>query len=120
MFKQAPLPFVGQKRMFLKHFEEVLNANITNDGEGWTIIDTFGGSGLLSHVAKQLKPKARVIYNDFDGYAERLTHIDDINALRAQLYAVVGNATQKNKNVWQTEIYSRISVLISLKKKLTM
>lgn len=46
MFKQAPLPFVGQKRMFLKHFEEVLNANITNDGDGWTIIDTFGGSGL--------------------------------------------------------------------------
>lgn len=66
-----------------------MNANIKNDGEGWTIIDTFGGSGLLSHVAKQLKPKARVIYNDFDGYAERLTHIDDINALRAQLYAVV-------------------------------
>lgn len=49
-FKQAPLPFVGQNRMFLKHFEEVLNANIKNDGEGWTIIDTFGGSGLLSHV----------------------------------------------------------------------
>ena len=52
MFKQAPLPFIGQTRMFLKHFEEVLNANIKNDGEGWTIIDTFGGSGLLSHVAK--------------------------------------------------------------------
>ena len=99
MFKQAPLPFVGQKRMFLKHFEEVLNANIKDDGEGWTIIDTFGGSGLLSHVAKQLKPKARVIYNDFDGYAERLAHIDDINALRAQLYAVVGNATQKKQKI---------------------
>ena len=99
MFKQAPLPFVGQKRMFLKRFEEVLNANIKNDGEGWTIIDTFGGSGLLSHVAKQLKPKACVIYNDFDGYAERLEYIDDINALRAQLYAVVGNATQKNKRL---------------------
>lgn len=98
-FKQAPLPFVGQKRMFLKHFEEVLNGNIKNDGEGWTIIDTFGGSGLLSHVAKQLKPKARVIYNDFDGYAERLAHIDDINALRAQLYAVVGNATQKKQTI---------------------
>ena len=98
-FKQAPLPFVGQKRMFLKHFEEVLNANITNDGDGWTIIDTFGGSGLLSYVAKQIKPKARVIYNDFDGYAQRLAHIDDINALRAQLYEVVGNATQKNKRL---------------------
>ena len=50
-FKQAPLPFIGQKRMFLKHFETVLNENIKDDGEGWTIIDTFGGSGLLSHAA---------------------------------------------------------------------
>ncbi len=68
--------------MFLKHFEKVLNENIEDDGEGWTIIDTFGGSGLLSHAAKRIKPKARVIYNDFDGYAERLTHINDINRLR--------------------------------------
>ena len=98
-FKQAPLPFIGQKRMFLKHFETVLNENIKGNGEGWTIIDTFGGSGLLSHTAKRLKPKARVIYNDFDGYAERLAHIDDINRLRAELYSVVGNATSKNKRM---------------------
>ncbi|THA14016.1 hypothetical protein, partial [Rodentibacter pneumotropicus] len=98
-FKQAPLPFVGQKRQFLKHFEQVLNDNIPGNGEGWIIIDAFGGSGLLSHTAKQLKPEARVIYNDFDGYAERLEHIDDINTLRKQLYAAVGNATQKNKRM---------------------
>ncbi|WP_048950798.1 hypothetical protein [Haemophilus influenzae] len=98
-FKQAPLPFIGQKRMFLKQFETILNDNIPDDGEGWTIIDTFGGSGLLSHTAKRLKPKAHVIYNDFDGYAERLAHIDDINQLRAELYSVVGNATSKNKRM---------------------
>ena len=98
-FKQAPLPFVGQKRMFLKHFETILNKNIEDDGEGWTIIDTFGSSGLLSHAAKAIKPKARVIYNDFDGYAERLVHIDDINALRSQLFTAVGNATPKNKRM---------------------
>lgn len=85
--------------MFLKHFETILNENIKDDGEGWTIIDTFGGSGLLSHAAKRLKPKARVIYNDFDGYAERLAHIDDINALRSQLFTAVGNATPKNKRM---------------------
>ncbi|OOF65117.1 hypothetical protein [Rodentibacter sp. Ppn85] len=99
IFKQAPLPFVGQKRQFLKHFEQVLNDNIPGNGDGWIIIDAFGGSGLLSHTAKQLKPEARVIYNDFDGYAERLAHIDDINALRTQLYAAVDNATQKNKRM---------------------
>ncbi|HHF6549060.1 TPA: hypothetical protein ACPP6C_001941, partial [Haemophilus influenzae] len=92
-------PFIGQKRMFLKHFETVLNENIKGDGEGWTIIDTFGGSGLLSHAAKVMKPKAHVIYNDFDGYAERLVHIDDTNALRAQIFAKIGNTTPKNKRL---------------------
>lgn len=47
--------------MFLKHFETLLD-KIPNDGEGWTIVDAFGGSGLLSHVAKRLKPKATVIF----------------------------------------------------------
>ena len=51
-FKQAPLPFIGQKRMFLKHVEIVLNKHIDGEGEGWTIVDVFGGSGLLSHTAK--------------------------------------------------------------------
>ncbi|KOE59711.1 hypothetical protein D17P2_0308815, partial [Aggregatibacter actinomycetemcomitans serotype c str. D17P-2] len=69
---------------------------IPGDGEGWTIIDTFGGSGLLAHSAKQLKPRARVIYNDFDGYAERIKHIDDINRLRGQIAALLsGVARQK-------------------------
>ena len=41
-FKQAPLPFIGQKRMFLKHFQNILNEHIKDDGEGWIIIDAFG------------------------------------------------------------------------------
>ena len=81
-YTSAPLPFIGQKRMFIKHFKKILLENIPGDGDGWTIVDVFGGSGLLSHVAKRLKPKARVIYNDFDGYSERLKNINDINRLR--------------------------------------
>lgn len=96
-FKQAPLPFVGQKRMFLKYFEQVLNENIQGDGEDWTIIDVFGGSGLLSHTAKCLKPKARVIYNDFDGYSDRLNHITETNQLREILYQTVNGIVPKNK-----------------------
>jgi len=46
-FKQAPLPFVGQKRNFLNHFKAILNEQIPGDGDGWTIVDTFGGSGLF-------------------------------------------------------------------------
>lgn len=96
-FRQAPLPFVGQKRMFLMHFARVLNNNIEGDGKGWTIIDVFGGSGLLAHTAKQLKPQARVIYNDFDGYSERLQHIDDTNRLRRTLLNIAGDAPRTKR-----------------------
>ena len=95
-FKQAPLPFIGQKRMFLKHVEIVLNKHIDGEGDGWTIVDVFGGSGLLSHTAKRLKPKATVIYNDFDGYAERLNHIDDINRLRQIIFNCLHGIIPKN------------------------
>lgn len=88
-YKTAPLPFVGQKRMFITHFEQILTDNIDDDGQGWTIIDVFGGSGLLAHNAKRLLPCATVIYNDFDGYANRLAHIDDINRLRRQLFDIL-------------------------------
>lgn len=96
-FKQAPLPFVGQKRMFLAHVEGILNEHIANDGKSWTIIDVFGGSGLLAHTAKRLKPQARVIYNDFDGYTERLSHINDTNRLRRLLLAIAGNAPRNKR-----------------------
>ncbi|ABR74750.1 hypothetical protein CBG46_09175 [Actinobacillus succinogenes] len=98
-FNQAPLPFVGQKRMFLQHFRKILNQHIANNGDGWTIVDVFGGSGLLSHTARNTKSAATVIYNDFDGYSERLQHIGDINRLRADLYALVDNAAPKNKRL---------------------
>ncbi|WP_174832224.1 hypothetical protein [Snodgrassella sp. ESL0324] len=97
IFKQSPLPFTGQKRYFIKSFCEVLNDNIQGLGDEWTIVDVFGGSGLLSHHAKRLKPHARVIYNDFDNYAQRLKHIDDINRLRQQLAEVLKGIPRKNK-----------------------
>lgn len=84
-YAKAPLPFIGQKRNFLKHFKDVLNRHIPDDGADWTIVDAFGGSGLLAHTAKRCKPAARVVYNDYDGYAERLRHIPDTNRLRRHL-----------------------------------
>ena len=89
-YTKAPLPFVGQKRNFINPFKQALN-HIPADGAGWTIVDAFGGSGLLAHVAKHTKPAARVIYNDFDGYAERLRHIPDINSLRQILADVLAD-----------------------------
>ena len=90
VYQQAPLPFVGQKRFFLNDFRQALS-RIPGDGDGWTIVDVFGGSWLLSHAAKRENPAARVIYNDFDNYSERLNHIADYNRLREQLAVVIGD-----------------------------
>ena len=88
-YKKAPLPFIGQKRNFLKHLIPILQQNIPDNGTGWTIVDVFGGSGLLAHTAKRTLPQARVIYNDFDGYAQRLKHIADTERLRQKCQAIV-------------------------------
>lgn len=97
IYTQAPLPFVGQKRNFLKIFNELLNKSIPNQGLDWTIVDVFGGSGLLSHTAKVLKPEATVIYNDFDNYSERLKHIDDTNRLRQQLHEITAHLPRNKR-----------------------
>ena len=96
-YTQAPLPFTGQKRRFLNHFKTLLKQHIPNDGEGWTIVDAFGGSGLLAHTAKQVLPKARVIYNDFDGYADRLQNINDTNQLRKIIFDLTRDYPLKQK-----------------------
>ena len=48
IYLSAPLPFVGQKRMFAREFVKVLK-QLPDDA---IFIDLFGGSGLLSHIAK--------------------------------------------------------------------
>ncbi len=97
MYKSAPLPFTGQKRQFIRHYIKVLEQYLPGDGSGWTIVDGFGGSGLLSHVAKQTKPQARVIYNDFDGYVERLHHIPDTNRLRQALFRLLKEVPRETR-----------------------
>jgi len=84
-YTQAPLPFQGQKRRFIKLFKQYLN-EFENDT---VFVDLFGGSGLLSHTAKQVHPKAKVIYNDFDNYRERLAAVDITNAILSMLREVL-------------------------------
>lgn len=81
----APLPFVGQKRMFAREFIKVLEAY----PEDAVFVDLFGGSGLLSHIAKRRKPNATVIYNDFDNYRHRLANIPRTNALLARIRDII-------------------------------
>lgn len=77
-YKIAPLPFMGQKRYFVRLFAEKL-AQV--EGQVDTVVDLFGGSGLLSHTAKRVLPGCRVVYNDFDGYADRLAAIPTTNEI---------------------------------------
>lgn len=91
------MPFVGQKRQIIKQFRDTINQIIPNDGQDWTIVDVFGGSGLLAHNAKYLKPKAQVIYNDFDGYSQRLKHISDTNRLRHIIKQMIGDYPRQKR-----------------------
>lgn len=95
MYMSAPLPFVGQKRMFAKEFIKVLE----QFPDGTTFVDLFGGSGLLSHIAKRCKPGSQVVYNDFDNYRHRLEHIPQTNRLLNELREMVGNSVPRHKPI---------------------
>lgn len=84
-YLSAPLPFVGQKRMFAREFIKVLEQYPDNT----VFVDLFGGSGLLSHITKCQKPNATVIYNDFDNYRFRLENIPHTNTLLTDLRNIV-------------------------------
>lgn len=77
---------MGQKRRFVGEFKKALgqfpNATV--------FVDLFGGSGLLSHVAKQERPDVQVVYNDFDDFHLRLQNIPRTNALLADIRNFVG------------------------------
>ncbi|MFK7099460.1 DNA adenine methylase [Flavobacterium oreochromis] len=87
VFSSAPLLFMGQKRKFLKQFKPALNQFPSNA----IYVDMFGGSGLLSHTVKAYYPNATVIYNDFDGYSQRLANIDKTNALLDDIRLILVN-----------------------------
>ena len=83
-YLSAPLPFQGQKRKFAREYIKVLQ----QFPDGTTFVDLFGGSGLLSHIAKCQKPHSTVVYNDFDGYRKRLEALPETNALLAELRGI--------------------------------
>lgn len=80
-YLSAPLPFVGQKRMFAREYKKIL----TGIRDANVFVDLFGGSGLLSHITKCQRPDATVVYNDFDNYRHRIEHIDRTNILLERL-----------------------------------
>ena len=95
IFTTAPLPFMGQKRKFLKQFKPALMQYSATA----TYVDLFGGSGLLSHTVKSAYPNSRVIYNDFDNYRERLANIDKTNQLIGDLRLILNDYPKDSRIV---------------------
>lgn len=92
-YTQAPLPFQGQKRRFIKDLKIVLK-----DYDPQAIyVDLFGGSGLVSHTVKQHYPRANVIYNDFDNYYLRLQHVYVTNEILSKIRSLVRNSPKDKK-----------------------
>ena len=83
-YTKSPLPFQGQKRKFLSHVKEIL----VNSSDNVTYVDLFGGSGILSHTVKQLKPNAKVVYNDYDDFSKRLAAVAQTNVLLDKIRAI--------------------------------
>ncbi|WP_289755322.1 DNA adenine methylase [uncultured Duncaniella sp.] len=86
-YLSAPLPFVGQKRMFAKEYMKVLG--MVKDAK--VFVDLFGGSGLLSHITKRQRLDATVVYNDFDNYRRRIENIPRTNAMIDRLRDILAS-----------------------------
>ena len=84
-YSRAPLPFLGSKNHFVKQYRELLKHATGID----TVVDLFGGSGILSRIAKDVLPNARVVYNDFDNYCARLEMIPTTNAIIGEMRPLV-------------------------------
>lgn len=110
VYTSAPLPFQGQKRRFIGEFRKALS----QFPDAATFVDLFGGSGLLSHVAKRERPDARVIYNDFDDFHLRLENIPRTNALLARIRNLVGGGISKGEQIPQEQ---RVCILEEIRKE---
>ena len=93
LFKQAPLPFQGQKRRFAKRIRQ----QIQDVPAGVTFVDLFGGSGLVAHSIKHARPDCTVIWNDYDNYARRIDLIPLTNEIVGRLRQIVAGQSNKDK-----------------------
>lgn len=100
--------------MFARDFISVLQ----QFGDARTFVDLFGGSGLLSHIAKHQRPDATVVYNDFDNYRHRLEAIPRTNALLADIRKAASDI-QRHKRI-TGEAREKIIGLIAREEKTGM
>ena len=92
----APLPFQGQKRYFAKDYAATLR-QMAKTNNITTIVDLFGGSGLLSRIAKDALPDCKVIYNDYDDFHKRIVAIPQTNKILADLRSILSGVPRIQK-----------------------
>ncbi|MGG7049070.1 MULTISPECIES: DNA adenine methylase [unclassified Campylobacter] len=114
-YNKAPLPFQGQKRNFIKQFNELIRDEFSAYKDG-IFLDAFGGSGLLSHNIKQIYPNARVIYNDFDNYSQRLANIEATNEILATISPIC-KKYKKGDKISDNDKEEIIEIVDSFKKQ---
>lgn len=104
---KAPLPFTGQKKNWIKTLDSELD-NIDLSGID-TIVDLFGGSGLMSRFMKDKFPDKKVIYNDYENYTERIRRIPETNVILEKLRVIFkDNGIEPNAKVLDENVKDQI------------
>lgn len=94
-YDRAPLPFLGQKRLFARQFTKIINnLNLKQDV---IFVDLFGGSGLLSNNIKSIYQNNKVIWNDYDKYQNRLNNINLTNKILNEIRQNIDEYKNKEK-----------------------
>ena len=103
----APLPFTGQKRNWLNVIDEELDqVDLTGID---TIVDLFGGSGVMSRFMKDKYPDKKVIYNDYENFSERVRRIPETNAVIEKLRVILqDNGIERDEKVWDENVIDQI------------
>lgn len=94
MLSAPPLTFQGNKKQWRNEIVDVIN-KINDDSVVY--VDMFGGSGIISHWIKYLKPDATVIYNDHDFYINRLEKINQTNEILRRIRELVKDVSYYSK-----------------------
>ena len=84
-----PVRFSGNKKLW----QEFIEKKALELPENATVVDAFGGSGIISYYITKIRPDIKVIYNDFDNYLNRVEHIEDLEQVRKDLQKICGKRT---------------------------
>lgn len=109
-YSKPPLPFRGNKRNWLKIITEIV-AKYPDD---FTFVDLFGGSGLVAHNIKQIKPNSRVIYNDYENFiGNRLSRIEQTNTILSEIRAYLTKENVKDDKKLTQEQKSKVQDILT-------